>query len=494
MVLTDAEETADADADAALVVPGKETDIAALGTGERGIALPKAFSNADIIATQEKDPYCLRYMQLVNKPRAQWPPHLAAASLQFQYVAGVLCVQIEDVVRLGPRQDDAATGRSPRRKRIRPFLGRSHIVLPADVRQRAMLAHQLSYYGGQFVLATTFARLALRYWWPRQRANVRASLARCTFSMDNTQFSKPWRWLSLPIGTPFELVAADIFAHSDPPPEGTPTYSCLSTTTPGGWSSSRCPSPQPSLSPKPFSGTMMALLAENGRQFTARLLQQPIAVYGIKHSYSSPYNPRGNSVVESYMCTLNATLKLCTQAFRTDWNVTLQAAALAYRATPHTVTGHTPCFLVTGQEAVLPLSREWHKPALCPLGVTWLEALWRCRVEVIKTHELAADENARAQTFETSRLRPGNHVTLRLTKVESQADGKFSPFFKGPYAIVNVKPASGPYSVRYFVPRHPGGGGRQMQTCRLSRPRMHPIASAQTSCDPGAGSRVQHLN
>ena len=79
MVLTNAEESDDADA--APVVPVTEADSAALGTGERGIALPKAFLNADLIATQAKDPDCLRYMQLVNKPRAQWPPHLTAAPL-----------------------------------------------------------------------------------------------------------------------------------------------------------------------------------------------------------------------------------------------------------------------------------------------------------------------------------------------------------------------------------------------------------------------------
>ena len=103
MVLTDAKDSEDADA--ALGVPGKETDDAALGTGERGVALPKAFSNADLIATPAKDPDCLHDMQLVNKPRAQWPPHLAAAPLQFLYVAGVLCVHIDDVVRPEPRPE-----------------------------------------------------------------------------------------------------------------------------------------------------------------------------------------------------------------------------------------------------------------------------------------------------------------------------------------------------------------------------------------------------
>ena len=250
-MLTDAEESDDANA--ALVVAGKETNAAALGTGKRGIALPKAFPNADRTASQAKDPDCLRYMQLVNKPRAQWPPHFAAAPLQFLYGAGVLCVQIDDAVRPGPRRNDETTGWSPRRKRTRSFLGRPLIALPADSRQCAIHAHHLGCYGGHYGLATTFARLALRYWWPPQRANVRAFLARCTFCMANTQFAKPWRWLSLPLGTPFEIVAADIFGHSDPLPERTPTYFCLLTTTPGGWSSSRCPSPQPSWSPKPFA-------------------------------------------------------------------------------------------------------------------------------------------------------------------------------------------------------------------------------------------------
>ena len=117
--------------------------------------------------------------------------------------------------------------------------------------------------------------------------------------------------------------------------------------------------------------------------------------------------------MKSYMRALKTTLKLCMQAFQANWDVALQAAALAYRAAPHTVTEHTPFFLVTGQEVVLPLSREWHEPALCALGVTWLEAHWKWRVEVTKAHELVAHENARAWTSETSRLRPGNHVALR---------------------------------------------------------------------------------
>ena len=59
VVLTDPEESDDADA--ALVVPGRETAVAALGTGEDGVALPKPLPNADLIATQAKDLDCLRW-------------------------------------------------------------------------------------------------------------------------------------------------------------------------------------------------------------------------------------------------------------------------------------------------------------------------------------------------------------------------------------------------------------------------------------------------
>ena len=95
VLLTDGEESDDADA--ALVVPGKETDVAILSAGEGGVALRKAFSNDDLVAAQAKDPDCMRFSPLVNKPRTQWPSHLAAAPLHFLHVAGTLCVQIDDV-------------------------------------------------------------------------------------------------------------------------------------------------------------------------------------------------------------------------------------------------------------------------------------------------------------------------------------------------------------------------------------------------------------
>ena len=152
--------------------------------------------------------------------------------------------------------------------------------------------------------------------------------------MANTQFSRLWRWLSLPIGTPFEIMAAHIFGPLKPTARGHTHILVLIDHHTRWVDLIALPEPTAELVAEAIFeqwishwGTMRALLTESVRQFTARLLQDLTDVYGIKHIYSSPYIPRGNSVMESYMRTLKTTLKLCTQAFQTDWDVALQTAA-----------------------------------------------------------------------------------------------------------------------------------------------------------------------
>ena len=73
---------------------------------------------------------------------------------------------------------------------------------------------------------------------------------------------------------------------------------------------------------------------------------------------------------------------------------------------------------------------------------------------MIKAHELAADDNARAQTSETSRLRPKNHPALRFTKAERHAEGKYSPLIKGPCVVVHVEPPGVTADIRCLAREH----------------------------------------
>ena len=60
-------------------------------------------------------------------------------------------------------------------------------------------------------------------------------------------------------------------------------------------------------------------------------------------------------------------------------------------------------------------------------------------------------------------MAPRTHVALRLTKAERQADGKFSPLLKGPYVVVNVKPAAVTADIRCLATGHMATVNR----CRL---------------------------
>ena len=108
--------------------------------------------------------------------------------------------------------------------------------------------------------------------------------------MANTQFSKPWRWLSLPIGTPFEIVAAETFGPLKPTARGRTRILILIDHHTRWVELIASPEPTAELVAEAVFehwilrwGTMRALLTDNGRQLTARLLQQLTDIYGIKH-------------------------------------------------------------------------------------------------------------------------------------------------------------------------------------------------------------------
>ena len=92
---------------------------------------------------------------------------------------------------------------------------------------------------------------------------------------DQHPTSKPWRSLSLPIGTPFEIVAADILGPLKPTARGRTRILVLIDHHTRWVELIALPEPTAELVAKAIFehwmsrwGTMRALLADNGRQFT----------------------------------------------------------------------------------------------------------------------------------------------------------------------------------------------------------------------------------
>ena len=325
---------------------------------------------------------------------------------------------------------------------------KSVLVLPKALQQKAIYHHHLAYYAGHFGVHKTVQRLKLSYYWPKMRHQVKAFISRCMFCLTyKPKFQVP-HWLKLPIGTPFEILAMDLFGPLPMTPRKC-EYVMVLVDHHTRWCE-LIPLRQTTaeviavaLHTYWFSryGIPRVMLSDNGPPFTAMLLQKLSELYGIKLIHSTPYHPRGNSVVESYMRSLSTALNLVHVVGEQRWDELLPAAAMAYRATPHASTGLSPFFLVTGTEMILPLTTVWEIPTMTVMGPQWLSALWRCRHALIQAHRQEAALLRAASKEQEYPVGSWVGIKLPTASADLQAvSSKFARKYSGPYRIVDRLP------------------------------------------------------
>ena len=404
---------------------------------------PPLHSATEVQRAQETDDFCTKLRAYLEVPEAGQPAW---------------------VKRLAPMETDGLLWVLPRQ--TRPVL-----VLPEVLQQKAILNHHLAYYAGHFGVTKTLRRLQLSYYWPKMKRSVKSFIARCMFCLTyKPKFQVP-AWLKLPLGTPFEIVAMDIFGPL-PMTARKFEYVLVLVDHHTRWCE-LVPLRQTTAEVVAIAlhtywmsryGAPRALLSDNGPPFTSALLQRLAELYGVKLLHSTPYHPRGNSVVESYMRSLCTALNLVHVVGEQRWDELLPAAAMAYRATPHASTGLSPFFLVTGTEMVLPLSTQWDLPTVTPMGPQWLTALWRCRHKLMSEHKEEAIRLREAN--EAQQFPVGSWVGVKLPSSSSDlqaVSSKFARKFTGPYRVVEVLPNG----VSYVIEDAVSGAKRKVNRANL---------------------------
>ena len=387
--------------------------------GGRNIPPPPPIASTTMQQLQEDDSLCKLIRTLMNKPQEQWPERLRGLRAKFETIEGVICIRF--------------VGEQPR------------IVVPVVARDSIIHAHHLSYYSGHFGLHKTYLRVRQRYWWPSLKDNVKQFLKACMLCMAYAPDGKRQRWLNMPIGTPFEIVAIDIWGAL-PPTDDRNEYVIVMIDHHTRWVE-LVPVANPTaalVADAIFQhwiarwGVPRVILTDNGPQFRSVLYETMCQKYQIKRMACSPYNPRGNSVVESYMRSLKATVRLCLQVFKSSWDVVLPAAAFAYRTAVHLSTGYSPYFLVTGQNAVLPISRELHEPILNQEGESWLKTIWICRKKLLEEYQKQAIEREMIVDQQGLKFKEGQIIAIKMPIDKRRKAGKFSSQYEGPYRVVQV--------------------------------------------------------
>ena len=216
----------------------------------------------------------------------------------------------------------------------------TRIVVPYKLRQRVI---QLAHEGHQGIVKTK-QRLHTKVWWLSMEKDVEKFCRLCRECQRVGLPDPPeeMRWTELPKG-PWQDLAADLVG---PLPNGEYVLVIVDyfsryfevnfirrvTST----VIVRCLEKMFTTHGLPYS-----IKTDNGRQFVSEELETFLEEHGIEHRTSTPYWPQANGEVEQQNRTLLKTLKIA-HAQKLNIHHELNKFLIAYRSTPHCITGETP--------------------------------------------------------------------------------------------------------------------------------------------------------
>lgn len=224
----------------------------------------------------------------------------------------------------------------------------TRIVVPRLLRDRMVrLAHE----GHQGIVKTKY-RLRSKVWWPRMDKDVEKFCRICHGCQVTSGFDPPEPMSRVfPPSAPWQDCGADLLG---PLPTGESIlvvvdyYSrFLEVAIMKSTTSSKVIE---ALAPM-FArfGFPFSLRTDNGPQFVSEEFEAFLRTNGIEHRKTTPLWPQANGEVERQ----NRSLLKCIQIAHLEgrnWRTELLVWLTAYRSTPQTTTGTTPCYMMFGRE------------------------------------------------------------------------------------------------------------------------------------------------
>ncbi|RWS04578.1 Retrotransposable element Tf2 protein type 1-like protein [Dinothrombium tinctorium] len=170
--------------------------------------------------------------------------------------------------------------------------------------------------------------------------------------------------------------------------------------------------------------TPKRILTDCHKSFTSSYLKQFLKKSNIRHTFSTPYHPQTNGIVERLNGTIMTKLRLALLDYpKRKWSTLLRDVIRNYNNTPHDITGYSPQFLYFGEET-LPEFAEPHD----------IETARQIARKRTQEHQLK-----RKHHFDKTRRVFDFHIgqkVMREVPRNHPSTDKLSPKFTGPYYII----------------------------------------------------------
>ena len=212
------------------------------------------------------------------------------------------------------------------------------------------------------------------------------------------------------------------------------------------------------------------LLSDRGSQFTSKLVKALCKQLGVKKIFTCSFRPSTNGLNEHLNGTLFNAVKIYASKKPSTWDEYLDAVTFAFRTTPHSVTMHTPAFLMYGREVNSPLDM---KPPTRLYSEDYIKTMQNERQQAYTlVKELVSKEQLRQkihhdQDIKELKVKVGDKVWLRDFIVKKGTSKKFHQPWIGPYEVAKV---IGENNVEIIMP--------EKKTRKLKRVNMEQIKMA----------------
>lgn len=359
------------------------------------------------------------------------------------------------------------------------------LIVPETKRNDVMRFHHDIPSAAHLDAKRTLERIKRTFYWPAMKHAVTEYCRQCdacaarkpSYSQNKSPLG------SCQVGGPMEKVAVDVLGPLPMTRQGNRFILVIVDTFTKWTEAVAIPNQETSTITRAFIdnfaskfGAPLQLHSDQGRNFEARMFQEMCDLLQIEKTRTTSLRPQANGVVERFNRTLTTMLSMYCREDQSQWDVYLQQALMAYRASSNSSTGKTPNMMLFGREVVLPMQAVLGRPMTDDEEHTIDpdDYIARTRKKLVQVHDqarLALKKNAeyRKLYYDTR----GKQAVLRDFKVGQAVwlhdparrvgvCSKLSDKWKGPYLVTRKLD-----DLLYLVKRSPKQPAKAFHVDRL---------------------------